>query len=87
MEAEYDTMSPPGSPGNRSAGSHNLTNKQYCLMNISKFIIEMVGTALFTIFYFMMNGRYAGMLLSLWVITLFGINLSGAHYNPCITVA
>ena len=27
------------------------------------------------------------MLLSLWIITLFGFDISGAHYNCCITLA
>lgn len=80
-------MSPPGSPGSRSAGSSNLSTRQYFCVNLSKFVIEMIGTAVFTMFWYMLNGRYSSMLLSFWVITLFGMNISGAHYNPCITLA
>jgi glycerol uptake facilitator-like aquaporin len=27
------------------------------------------------------------MLLGVWIITLFGLAISGAHYNPAITLA
>jgi len=80
-------MSPPGSPSGQSASSSNLSTRQYFCVNLSKFVIEMIGTAVFTMFFYMLNGRYSSMLLSLWVITLFGMNISGAHYNPCITLA
>jgi glycerol uptake facilitator-like aquaporin len=82
-------MSPPGSPGGQTASinSSNLTAKQYFCVNLSKFIIELIGTSVFTMLFYMMNGRYSSVLLSLWVITLFGMNISGAHYNPCITIA
>lgn len=80
-------MSPPGSPGGHSVGSSNLSARQYFCVNLSKFVIEMTGTAVFTMFFYMLNGRYSSMLLSLWVITLFGMNISGAHFNPCITLA
>ena len=80
-------MSPPGSPGGRSTGSSNLSARQYFCVNLSKFVIEMVGTAMFTMFFYMLNGRYSSMLLSYWVITLFGMGISGAHFNPCITLA
>lgn len=43
--------SPPGSPGRYSLNSSNLTIKQYILVNFSKFIVEMIGTAVLGIFY------------------------------------
>lgn len=43
--------SPPGSPGRYSLNSSNLTIKQYILVNLSKFIVEMIGTAVLGIFY------------------------------------
>lgn len=87
MDQEYETMSPPGSPSANSHGSSNLSAKQYFLVNISKFVIEVTGTAIFTMMFYMLQGRFAGMLLSLWVITLFGMGISGAHFNPCITLS
>ena len=27
------------------------------------------------------------MLLVIWVLTIFGMRISGAHYNPCISIA
>lgn len=80
-------MSPPGSPSGRSAGSSNLSAKQYFCVNLSKFIIEIMGTAVFTMFFYMMQGRFTSMFMAMWIMTLFGINISGAHFNPCVTVA
>jgi glycerol uptake facilitator-like aquaporin len=39
------------------------------------------------VFYFSTQGNSAGMFLSMWIITLFGFNISGAHFNTCITLA
>lgn len=46
-----------------------------------------MGTAFFTMFFFMMQGRFTPMLMAMWVITLFGLNISGSHFNPCVTLA
>jgi glycerol uptake facilitator-like aquaporin len=64
-----------------------LTAKQYFLVNFSKFIIEMVGTAFFTMFFYMMSGRFTAMLMAMWIITLFGLHISGSHFNPSVTMA
>lgn len=87
MDQEYETMSPPHSPSAHSGGSSNLSAKQYFCVNLSKFVIEIIGTALFTTMFYMLTGRYSAILLSLWIITLFGMNISGAHFNPCITLS
>lgn len=87
MDQEYEGISPPGSPGNRSAGSSNLSAKQYFCVNLSKFVIEIIGTACFTMFFYMMQGRFTSMFMALWVLTLFGLNISGSHFNPCVTLA
>lgn len=47
----------------------------------------MVGTAVLGIFYLLMGDQQAGILLGYWVVVLFGIGISGAHFNPAITVA
>ena len=54
---------------------------------MSKFITEFIGTVGVGVFYFSTQGNSSGMLLSLWIITLFGFNISGAHFNTCITLA
>ena len=84
---EYETMSPPGSPSKRSSESQALTTKEYVLVNLSKIIVEIAGTAVLSIFYFTMEGNMAGQLFGYWIITLFAINISGAHFNPAITIA
>ena len=80
-------MSPPGSPGkNYSLNSSNLSLKAYFLVNLSKFIVEMIGTAVLGIFWLMIGDQQVGLLLGYWVLTLFGEAISGAHYNPAITL-
>lgn len=84
---EYETMSPPQSPSRKSNGSSNLTPKQYFLVNLSKLIVELAGTAALTIFYFLMRGNFAGQFFGYWIISLFALNITGAHFNPSITIA
>jgi len=81
------TPSPPGSPSGNSLTSSSLTTKQYILVNLSKFVVELVGTAVLGIFYLLIGDQQAGILLGFWVITLFGTSISGAHFNPAVTVA
>jgi hypothetical protein len=57
---EYETMSPPGSPAKQSGESQVLTTKEYILVNLSKLIVEIAGTAILTIFYHLMGGNFAG---------------------------
>ena len=60
--------------------------KQYILVNLSKFIVEMAGTAVMGVFYLTVGDQQAGMLLGFWIITLFGVAVSGSHFNPAITL-
>ena len=76
-----DLDSPP-----ESLNSKNLTSKQYFMVNLSKFVVEMVGTATIGIFYLMIGDQPIGILLGYWVIILFGQAISGAHYNPALTL-
>jgi glycerol uptake facilitator-like aquaporin len=79
--------SPPGSPGgNNSLTSNQMTMKQYILVNLSKFIVEMAGTAVMGVFYLTVGDQQAGMLLGFWIITLFGVAVSGSHFNPAVTL-
>ena len=56
------------------------------MVNLSKFIVEMVGTLTIGIFYMMIGDQQVGVLLGLWVIILFGESISGSHFNPAITL-
>lgn len=38
-------------------------------------------------FFCAQKGDAAGIFFSLWIITMFGMSLSGAHFNPAITLA
>jgi glycerol uptake facilitator-like aquaporin len=78
--------SPPHSPGRVSLTSNMMTTKQYIMVNLSKFIVEIVGTTVMGLFYLLIGRQQAGMLLGFWIITLFGVAISGAHFNPAVTV-
>ena len=78
--------SPPGSPGRDSDTSTNLTTKQYILVNLSKFVVEFVGTATLGTIYLLAGAKQAAVMLLYWVLLLFGTSISGGHYNPCVTL-
>lgn len=56
-------------------------------MNLSKCFSEMIGTAMISYYIYVNKGRFVGILFSYWIITLFAFDISGAHFNPCITLA
>jgi glycerol uptake facilitator-like aquaporin len=62
-----------------------MSRKQYFRVNFAKFVIELYGTFILTIFYLMMGDQEAGMFLGIWVIIIFGMPISGSHFNPMIT--
>lgn len=78
--------SPTASQDNISMTSNQMTMKQYVLVNLSKFIVEIVGTAVLSIFYLTVAEEQTGMLLGYWIITLFALAISGAHFNPAVTL-
>lgn len=78
--------SPPMSPSQQSLTSNMMTPKQYMLLNMGKFIVEFTGTAMLGLFYVSIAASQTGMLLGYWILTLFGVAISGAHFNPCITL-
>jgi glycerol uptake facilitator-like aquaporin len=47
----------------------------------------MIGTAMISYYIYVNKGRFVGILFSYWIITLFAFDISGAHFNPCITLA
>ena len=53
--------------------------------NISKLIMELLGTLLFTLFF--STHSSVVMLLGLWIITIFFWKLSGSMFNPAVTLA
>ena len=57
------------------------------MINLSKFMYELIGTTSLAIFFPLLGDSQAGILLGLWVITLFAEPISGAHFNPAITLA
>jgi len=57
-----------------------------------KLVFEGIGTMFLTIaFNCSQKGGFSynqtAMLLVIWVLTIFGMRISGAHYNPCISIA
>lgn len=69
-----------------SQQSKVLEGKALLMVNMSKFVVEIVGTAVLGVFYLLMGDKQAGVLLGYWVVTLFGVAISGAHFNPCVTL-
>lgn len=47
----------------------------------------MIGTCVVGVFYSLIGDRQEGILLGIWVITLFGQAISGAHFNPAVTLS
>jgi len=62
-----------------------VSKREYFFLNLSKFVVETFGTFTLGIFYQMVGENQAGMFFGLWIITIFGMKVSGAHYNPAIT--
>lgn len=54
-----------------------------------KLIIEFMGTVFLTDLYICAtkNSDYLGFVMGMLILLAFGFKLSGAHYNPCITLA
>jgi len=69
-----------------STGSSKLGGKALIMVNFSKLIVEFVGTTTIAVIYLLLGDQQAGMLLGFWVVTLFGIGISGGHFNPSITL-
>jgi aquaporin Z len=56
--------------------------------NFLKLIFELIGTMFFTyIFNVNTGGDSIRLLFGLWVLMVFGLKISGAHYNPAISFA
>lgn len=57
------------------------------MVNFSKFLTEMIGTASIAIIYLILGELEIGMFLGYWIVTIFGSQISGSHFNPVITLA
>jgi glycerol uptake facilitator-like aquaporin len=66
--------------------SNMMTTKQYFLVNLSKFVVELVGTSVLQVFFLTLGPQQSGILLGMWIINLFGVAISGAHFNPGVTL-
>jgi glycerol uptake facilitator-like aquaporin len=70
-----------------------MTGGEIIRNSIFKLIFEGIGTMFLTIAFncSQKNNSFSynqtAMLLVIWVLTIFGMKISGAHYNPCISVA
>jgi glycerol uptake facilitator-like aquaporin len=54
--------------------------------NFIKLMVEMIGTYSLGLVYNLMGDENAGFFLCVWIVNLFGISISGAHFNPTITL-
>lgn len=69
-----------------------MTGGEIIRNSIYKILFEGIGTMFLTIAFncsqkISFSYNQTAMLLVLWVLTIFGMRISGAHYNPCISVA
>lgn len=48
--------------------------------------MEFFGTFVITLVYYMSAEQEAAILLGYWIIALFAIDISGAHFNPAISL-
>lgn len=69
-----------------------MTGGEILRNSLYKLIFEAIGTMFLTIAFncsqkISFGYNQTAMLLVLWVLTIFGLRISGAHYNPCISVA
>jgi glycerol uptake facilitator-like aquaporin len=49
-------------------------------------VVELSGTIMIGIIHSLIGNSQAGMLLGIWVATLFGEAISGSHFNPAVTI-
>ena len=47
----------------------------------------MVGTAIITYYLYVNRGDTSFVLFAYWIVTLFACEISGAHFNPAVTIA
>ena len=86
-ESPIDRLPPEESPEPVSPIKVPVSSKQIFNLNLSKFLTEIAGTAILGVFYSIMGDQQSGLLLGVWVLTLWGISISGAHFNPAVTFA
>lgn len=58
--------------------------------SLLKLLFELIGTAFLTLLFNTavgFNESQVQLLLGLWVLIIFGMKISGAHYNPAISLA
>lgn len=70
----------------------HLTGGQILRNSIMKLFFEGMGTMFFTMAFnisqkLLFNANQVACLLVLWVLTIFGLKISGAHYNPAVSFA
>lgn len=53
----------------------------------SKLLHELIGTAIFTLFFVQAAGAPSTLLACLWILTVFLWKISGSHFNPAISFA
>ena len=70
-------------------GDHN--NEDHGFMdhlkiNLSRLLYEFFGTCMFTLVFFSTSVNSGGLLLALWILTVFCWKISGSHFNPAISL-
>ena len=65
----------------------HMTTCQLIKFNMMRLLMELVGTAVFCMIFLASNDNSYVLLLGLWVMTMFAFEISGAQFNPALTLA
>ena len=55
--------------------------------SMMRLLMELIGTAIFMMIYIAAPASSYLLLLGLWVMTMFAFEISGAQFNPALTLA